>query len=322
MNSVSALFFLLSAFAAQAALVAVDQVFYFDLASCPANFAALDGVNNGLLFLGDGATSTAGFTNGKSLFSPATDKTHTHTGSPAISGSFSGVSANAAGLDGGSLKNSGIGMSALGSVSSSGSNFPFVQLLACKVTAANNMQVPLGLVTMMDPKTTTASAIKTCSADFVDFAQANGRFVVATSTAQPSPNFATANPTPAYAPSVTDIPSHTHTLSATFSLAGGQGCGTIGGATWLNPGTYTISGSSSASSLDLPYRVTKMCKASTDLTPSAPTTPQLPLGAIAFFAAASCPMLNWVPADAKYNGRLIVSLPSGGSNGQTFGGST
>ncbi|KAH9261293.1 hypothetical protein BASA81_000997 [Batrachochytrium salamandrivorans] len=183
------------------------------------------------------------------------------------------------------------------------------------------MQVPLGLVTMMNPKTTTAAAINTCGSDFVDFTQANGRFIIPTGTTQPGPNFATANPTPAYSPTVMDIASHTHTLSSTFSIAGGDMCGGVGSTiTFLLPGTYTITGPSSSSNLGLPYRVTKMCKSNVDLTDS--SAPQLPEGALAYFATAACPAQNWTPADSKYTGRLIVSLPLNGINGQTFGSDT
>ncbi|KAH9261294.1 hypothetical protein BASA81_000998 [Batrachochytrium salamandrivorans] len=95
---------LFSAAAAQAALVAVDQVFYFELSQCPTNFAVLDAENNGLLFLGDGAvTSTAGFTNNKPLFSPGTDPVHTHIGTNNVKVTFPSLETLNGGL-GGSLK--------------------------------------------------------------------------------------------------------------------------------------------------------------------------------------------------------------------------
>ncbi|KAH9256497.1 hypothetical protein BASA81_005412 [Batrachochytrium salamandrivorans] len=308
------------------ALVTVDQVFYFDLAACPTNFAPLDAGNNGLLFLGDNATfPNAGYSNGKALFMPGTDKQHAHTGSFAISAPVStSVSSAPVGPFGSSALRTGTAtMAALGFTSGSGSGFPFVQLLACKMTnSSSGLQVPAGIVTIMNPKGSTSAAIKTCGSGFVDFTQANGRFMIATSTAPPSASgYAFANPTPAFSPLYGDATTHTHTLSAQWTMNNRQACGPFPQSNiWAAPGTYTASGPSSSASLDLPYRVAKLCKAVDDLT--AADAPELPNGALAFFAAASCPASNWAPADAKYNGRLIVSLPSGGINGQTFGGST
>jgi hypothetical protein len=109
---------------------------------------------------------------------------------------------------------------------------------------------------------------------------------------------------------------HTHTLTATFSLGSVSYAGlSSGGNGGVGPsGDAVLTSTTDPASTGLPYVQLLACKKA-----AAPIASALPKGMQMFFEAASCPT-GWAPATAA-SGRLVVGLPSGATANASFGGS-
>lgn len=110
---------------------------------------------------------------------------------------------------------------------------------------------------------------------------------------------------------------HTHVASpqvtlgsVSYALATGSGLN-VGAA-----GPVIMNGSTNAASSGLPYVQLLVCRKTA--APVAGAAP-LPSGLMIYTAATSCP--SGFSQAAATKGRFVVGLPSGGTNGATFGGS-
>jgi hypothetical protein len=197
----------------------------------------------------------------------------------------------------------------VGVTTSATTGYASTQLLACILTAT--FSVPINAVVLMNPGSSAgdASRATSCSAGgsggMASWTPGVGRSLVAADALKVATS-------PYYVQSSGTSTSHSHSASGlTVTLSDSKittGCGT----TNANTGTFTLSGSTAATSDILPTTSAVVCSATTDAAST------LPAGARVYFAAASCPG-GFVAVASTVNGRLIYSLPSGGSNGATFG---
>ena len=110
---------------------------------------------------------------------------------------------------------------------------------------------------------------------------------------------------------------HTHRVSASFSLGAVSYVGVVGSANngVGAAGDVSVSVTTSAASTGLPYVQLLMCR-KTGMAQA--HTAAIPTGMMMFFAGARCPAGFSQPAGTQ--GRLPVGLPAGATNGATFGG--
>lgn len=110
---------------------------------------------------------------------------------------------------------------------------------------------------------------------------------------------------------------HTHDLTARFTLPAVSYVGIVGPANngVGAAGDVVLRGATGAASSGLPYVQLLVCRKDASATPGSIT---LPRGMTVFFAASRCPSGFSQPADTQ--GRVLVGLPAGGTQGATFGG--
>jgi len=149
-----------------------------------------------------------------------------------------------------------------------------------------------------------------CPTGWVPYTVADGRFLL------PTVATATAGLTWGSPLDAGEDRTHTHNLTATFTLGSTSYVGLSGGNDGVtSQGAVTMTTTSDPASTGLPYVQLLVCRKNAAAVPR--PTP-LPSGLQMFFDMASCPE-GWKQTAAT-QGRFIVGLPQGAPQDVTFGG--
>jgi hypothetical protein len=278
----------------------------FSLAACPPGWTELS-LLQGRLLLAVNNSYQAGASVGFPL-ADGEDRVHQHI----VSGFFNFDEKEVAALGGTDTSAAKKGqqplLGFLNQTAPETSGFPFVQLTPCRWSGILNAPTyGAGSIILWDPAVTQPSG--GCPASSLPLPAAlSGRLMLLSNT------------TLSYNPAVPSLEpgkdvEHAHSFSASVNLDDLSFDG-IAGCCDHDPakeGQASMSGTSSSSSLGLPYVSVLLC----NVTEDAPSN--LPADLLLLTTLSSCPA-GWVPLADSLSGRMVVGTPSFGIPSRTFGG--